>query len=107
VYFGTGTVVDGKGVHFHLPELQKYFIPKAGDVMLLKASSVQHATRTNGPRGQFALCVYMQASFFPMWRTVQEDMRLVQSGKKVSEPKMKLLTHWITNNAAYEKYSKC
>jgi hypothetical protein len=52
-------MVDGKGVRFHLPELQKYFVPRAGDVMLIKASSIQHATRTKGPRGQFALCVYM------------------------------------------------
>lgn len=84
IWLGDGTVVDGKGVHFHLPELQKYIIPKVGDVMLVKASSVQHATRTKGPRDQFALCVYMQASFFPMWRAVQEDMQSVQSGKKVS-----------------------
>jgi hypothetical protein len=99
-------MVDGKGVRFHLPELQKYFVPRAGDVMLIKASSIQHATHTKGPRGQFALCVYMQASFFPMWRTVQADMRSVQNGVKLSEPKMKLLNHWINNNTMYEKYSK-
>jgi hypothetical protein len=99
-------MVDGKRVRFHLPELQKYFVPRAGDVMLIKASSIQLATRTKGPRGQFTMCVYMQASFFPMWRIVQEDMRSVQNGVKLSEPKMKLLNHWINNNTMYEKYSK-
>lgn len=29
-------------------------MPRTRDVMLIKASSVQHATRTKGSRGQFA-----------------------------------------------------
>jgi hypothetical protein len=41
-----------------------------------------------------------------MWRIVQEDMKSVQNGIKLSEPKMKLLNHWINNNTMYEKYSK-
>jgi hypothetical protein len=100
------TKIDGKGVHFHLPEFQKYFVPRARDVMFIKASSIQHATRTKGPRSQIALCIYMQASFFPMWYIVQEDLRLVKIGIKLSAPKMKLLNHCINNNVMYKIHRK-
>ena len=59
IYVIIGIMIDGKEVHFHLPELQKYFVPYVGDVMLIKANYIQHATHTKGPSGQFALCVYM------------------------------------------------
>jgi hypothetical protein len=46
VLYVTSADVNGKGVHFHIPELQIYFESKIGDVMLIKASIIQHATRT-------------------------------------------------------------
>jgi hypothetical protein len=65
-----GTDVNGKGVRFHIPELQMYFESKIGDIMLIKASIIQHSTRSRGSVGQLGICAYMQASFFPMWRSV-------------------------------------
>jgi hypothetical protein len=98
-----GTSTEDQGVRFYLPELKKFFEPAIGDVMLIKASLIQHSTRTCGSVGQFGLCVYMQASFFPMWRVVQEDLRDMHNGKKLSEAKLKTVNHWLTNNAEYVK----
>ena len=98
-----GTSTQDQGVRFYLPELKKFFEPAIGDVMLIKASMIQHSTRTRGSVGQFGLCVYMQASFFPMWRVVQEDLRDMHNGKKLSEAKLKKVNHWLTNNAKYVK----
>jgi hypothetical protein len=59
----TGADINEKGVRFHIPELQMYFEPKIGDVMLLKASIIQHATRTRGScRSTGYMCLH--ASFF-------------------------------------------
>jgi hypothetical protein len=102
----TGADVNKKGVRFHIPELQMYFEPKIGDVMLIKASIIQHATRTRGSVGQLGICAYMQASFFPMWRSVQDDIRILQNGGKLNEQKMKIVKHWIENNALYQKYTQ-
>jgi hypothetical protein len=99
------TDVNGKGVRFHIPELQMYFEPKIGDVMLIKASIIQHSTRSRGSVGQLGMCAYMQASFFPMWRSVQDDIRILQNGGKLNEQKMKIVKHWIENNALYQKYT--
>jgi hypothetical protein len=96
-----GTTTKGQGVRFYLPELKKFFEPEIGDVMLIKASLIQHSTRTSGSVGQFGICMYMQASFFPMWRVVQEDLRDMHNGKKLSEDKLKKVNHWLTNNAEY------
>jgi hypothetical protein len=35
--------------------------------------------------GQLGIYVYMQASFFPMWRSVQDDMKMLKNGVKLSE----------------------
>jgi hypothetical protein len=53
--------------------------------MLIKASLIQHATRNRGSVGQLGIGVYMQASFFPMWRLVPDDMRILKNGVKLSE----------------------
>jgi hypothetical protein len=96
-----GTTTKGQGVRFYLPELKKFFEPEIGDVMLIKASLIQHSTRTSGSIGQFSICMYMQASFFPMWRVVQKDLRHMHNGKKLSEDKLKKVNHWLTNNTEY------
>jgi hypothetical protein len=80
-------------VRFHLPELQTYFELKIGDVMLIKASLIQYATTSRGSVGQLGMCVYMQASFFPMWRLVHDDFRMVKNGAKLSEQKMKTIKY--------------
>jgi hypothetical protein len=64
------TEVNDKGVRFHLPELKTYFEPKIGDVMLIKASLIQHATRIRDSMDQLGMYVYMQASFFLILRVV-------------------------------------
>jgi hypothetical protein len=101
----TGTDVNGKGVRFHIPELQMYFEPKIGDVMLIKTSIIQHSTRSRGSVGQLGMCAYMQASFFPMWQSIQDDIKILQNGGKLNEQKMKIVKHWIENNALYQKYT--
>jgi hypothetical protein len=35
----------------------------------------------------------MQASFFPMWRLVHDDFRMVKNGAKLSEQKMKTIKY--------------
>jgi hypothetical protein len=102
----TGADVNEKGVRFHIPELQMYFELKIGDVMLIKASIIQHATRTRGSVGQLGICAYMQAFFFPMWWSIQDDIRILQNGGKLNEQKMKIVKHWIENNALYQKYTQ-
>jgi hypothetical protein len=77
-----------------------------GNVMLIKASLIQHATRSRGSVGQLGICVYMQVFFFPMWRSVQDDIRMLQNGVKLSEQKMNIVKHWIENNALYQKYTQ-
>jgi hypothetical protein len=57
------------------------------------------------PVGQLGICAYMQASFFPMWQSVQNDIRILQNGRKLNEQKMKIVKHWIGNNALYQKYT--
>jgi hypothetical protein len=79
------TEVNGKGVRFHLLELLMYFKPKIGNVMFIKTSLIQHTTRNRGFVNQLGMCVYMQASFFLMWRLVQDDMRMLKNDMKLSE----------------------
>jgi ABC-type lipoprotein release transport system permease subunit len=100
-FFCVGIITKGQSVCFYLPELKKFFELEIGDVMLIKASLIQHSIRTYGSIGQFGMCLYMQASFFPMWRAVQEDLRHMHNDKKLSEDKLKKINHWLTNHAEY------
>jgi hypothetical protein len=61
-----GITTNGHGVRFYFIKLKKYFEPNICDIMLIKNSLIQHFTRTHESIGQFGMCMYMQASFFPM-----------------------------------------
>jgi hypothetical protein len=53
------TKVNDKGVCFHFPELKTYFKPKISNVMLIKASLIQHATKIRVGH----VCLYVSIIF--------------------------------------------
>ena len=77
VLYVIGTDVNRKGIRFHISELQMYFEPKIGNVMLIKTSIIQHTTRNKVSVDQLDMCAYMQASFFLMWQSVHDDIQIL------------------------------
>ena len=69
----------------HFPEFKTHFEPKIGDMMLIKASLIQHTTRIRDSMSQLGMYVYMQASFFLIWRIVQEDLKMAKNGIRLNE----------------------
>jgi len=63
---------------------------------------INHCTQIIGKIGQYGLNVYMQASMFPMWKILQEDIKAKEKGDVLSDTKNKFVDHWILNNTIYQ-----
>ena len=95
-------IVDQEGSQFYLPDLNIFFSPRIGDVMVLKSNQIQHCTKRRSANGTFGMSVFMHASLFPMWRDMQKNIKIINNGGKVTEGKQKQIQHWLLNNSFYQ-----
>ena len=82
-------IADQGGSQFYLPDLDIFFSPWMGDVMVLKSNQIQHCTRRRSANGTFGMSVFMHASLFPMWSNMQNNIEIINNGGKVREGQQK------------------
>ena len=64
----------GNEAKFYLPGLNCFFIPKIGDVVLLKSRDLYHCTRTLGSKGQYGIALFQNSHFFRHHAILREKL---------------------------------
>jgi hypothetical protein len=72
--------------------------------MLIKASEIQHCTRTIGKPGQYGIAIFLHSNLLEWWKPIMNDIEKMQRGVRLGEKETKRATMWLDNNNTYQSY---